>query len=155
MYIVSFHEQTIRFDLHKKVGNKFEHYTTNYDVNKNITGMMPSSAQGSVLVYGYHARSKQRDISSNTWFDDYFAVTEISDKTCEHLLAEWGNAHPLFMNKILFVAKSQIEAVAEAKSMLAGGLAQINTGCRPMSINDHLEKNVAESQKHIARPSYF
>lgn len=152
MFLVSFHEQTIKFDLHKKVGNKFENYITSYNVDKNITGMMPAPAQSSVMIYGYTARAKRNEISSNVYFDDYFAITEIDDKKCEHLLAEWGDTHPLFRNTIIFVAKSEVEAIAQAKSMLAGGLASINTGCRPMSVNDHLEKNVVTAQTNIVTP---
>ena len=113
MFLVSFHEQTIKFDLHKKVGNKFENYITSYNVDKNITGMMPAPAQSSVMIYGYTARAKRNEISSNVYFDDYFAITEIDDKKCEHLLAEWGDTHPLFRNTIIFVAKSEVEAIAQ------------------------------------------
>ncbi len=141
MFVVSFHEQSQRFDLHKANGNKFEIYRMHEYENNPTKGAERVPPLSSVVIYGYLSKhNKNITDYVNIYYGDHFAITEVEDNKCEHLFAEHGASNSYFINDVIFVEKTQLSALNKAKAKLKEkGLNNIPTGSRPLEINDALK----------------
>ncbi len=138
MFVISFCENNNQFDLHRKSGNKFETHNITKNSSNEVTSMMNAEPVAKVIIYGYHSsvNDEVRKLQ-NMYYGDYFCVSEIADDLWDHLMGEHGKSDVLLKNGLIIGEKNQIEAVAKAKGTLAGGLARLQTGTRPLSINDN------------------
>ena len=65
-------------------------------------------------------------------------------------MAEWGTANPILQNGIVFGEKTQANAIAKAKSRIAGnGLASLDTGARPLNINNAYKSSLEKQKIHL------
>jgi hypothetical protein len=136
MFVVSFHEQTLQYDLHHATKNKFSHYVYNTDGENKITGAKRANPEHVVLIPGYISKHNQiiRD-RYNVYYGSYFAISNIDDALYEHLMSEYKNNPPI-KNGIIVGFDNQTDAIAFAQARLAGGgIKQLDTGSRPLSIN--------------------
>lgn len=148
MFVVSLCENSQNFPLHKKNGNKFEQYIFNKDGRGEITSCFPSPPLQNIIIYGYH--SNKNATSDNVYYDDYFAITEIEDSLYEHLMAEWGKVDSLLSSGLIFGCINRSEAVLNAKAKINGDPKSINTGTRPLSINNSFD-NLPKATKVSSR----
>lgn len=140
MFFINFSERTTAFDLHEKEGDKFKQITYNYDQNGYPSSASPAPAVKRVNIFGYTSRDNKDLIqNTNVYFNDYYAITEIPDETANHLLAEWEKSSPLFASKLIMVAKKQHEAEAMARDRIGNNPSAINTGSRPLEINNYID----------------
>ncbi len=147
MFVVSFHEQSHKFNLHNKgEGGKFDSYLYTKDSRGDITSGVHAIPVNEVIIFGYLSKHNKTIIAScNMYYGDCFAVMELDDKTWEHLIAEWGTASTLFRTGIIFAEKKQADAIAKAKSrLLGGGIFSLDTGSRPLDINDKYGKKALQ-----------
>lgn len=136
MFVVSLHEQSIIFNLHKKTGDKFENYEYTKNCYNEITSIKSAIPLHKIIIYGYIAQYVKNKNISNVYFEDKFAITEIEDKLFEHLMAEHGNSNALFKNNIIFNEKKQLDAILCAREKThSNAIRLINTGSRPYNIN--------------------
>ncbi len=153
MFVVSFHEQNIQFDIHPAVNNKFNHYQYNTDGTNNVTGARATIPINKIVIYGYlskyHPTIKH---THNMYYGDYFSVMEIADGDWEHLNAEWGKANPTLREGIIFAEKKQADAIAKAKAHIANGLPALNTGARPLRINTAYLDSLRKQDNPITLP---
>lgn len=156
MFVVSFHEQNILFNLHKTVDGKFESYIFTKNGSNEIKGARNANPVNQLTIYGYMSKNNSEiRASNNMYYGDHFSVMEIDDKAFEHLMSEWGTASPTIKSGIIFGEKTQANAIAKAKSRIAGGgLASLDTGARPLNINTaykaSLEKQNIRLPEHQA-----
>jgi hypothetical protein len=151
MFVVSFHEQNLLFNLHKAVDGKFESYIFTKNGSNEITGARSANPVNQLTIYGYMSRNNAEiRASNNIYYGDYFSVMEVDDKAFEHLMAEWGTANPVLQNGVIFGEKTQANAIAKAKSRIAGGgLASLDTGARPLSINTAYKASLEKQKTHL------
>ena len=140
-YILSFHEQTIEYDLHSKVDGKFAMYDILKNGNNEYTSAQYKMPLSKVIIAGYNARNnKNLNSRNNIYYGQYYAVTEIDSNLAEHLLDQWGNS-TLFASRIISIRDNKEDAIAIGEEITTpSNILTLDTGARYLEINNN--KNI-------------
>lgn len=153
MFVVSFHEQNIQFDLHSSEKDTFSHYQFDTDGSNKITGGRTTNPINKIIIYGYLSKYNTNiGRVHNMYYGDHFSVMEVLDREWEHLNAEWGSANPTLREGIIFAEKKQADAIAKAKERVKNGLPSLNTGARPLRINTAYTESLKKRESPITLP---
>lgn len=140
-YILSFHEQTIEYDLHSKVDGKFAMYDILKNGNSEYTSAQYKIPLSKVIIAGYNAKNN-KDLNNiyNIYYSQYYAVTEIDSNLANHLLEQWGNS-TLFANGIILIRDTKEDAIAIGEEITSpSNIIMLDTGARYLDINNN--KNI-------------